>query len=307
VRRFLDHWRPTVGVLTEQEIWPNLIIEAHARAVRLALVNARMSARSLLRWQGKPEIARALFGKLDAVLAQNDQLARAIAALGAVNVSAVGNLKVDAPLLPVDAAATALLAQCLGDRPRFLAASTHPGEEAIVAAAHTNVRRTLPRVCTIIAPRHPHRGPEIAAELAALGHSVAVRSRGELPGPTTDIYLADTIGELGTLYSVTRIAFIGGSLVDKGGQNAIEAVRHDARVLVGPWRSSFVDIYDPLMASDIAREVLSWLEAPARRDAVAAMAMATLDRLSGGLDRTTEAIIGLLGGPSPPELLRHRA
>lgn len=317
VRRFLDHWRPTVGVLTEQEIWPNLIIEAHARAIPLALVNARMSSRSLRRWQGKPEIARALFGKLDAVLAQNDQLARAIAGLGATNVIAVGNLKIDAPLLPVDAAATAMLAQSLGDRPRFLAASTHPGEEAIIAAAHTRIQRTLPRVCTIIVPRHPHRGPEIAAELAALGHSVAVRSRGELPGPAADIYLADTIGELGTLYSVTRIAFIGGSLVDKGGQNAIEAVRHDASVLVGPWRSSFVDIYDPLIASggaievhsadDIARQVLRWLDAPASRDVVAATAMATLNRLSGGLDRTIEAVIGLLSGASPPEVLRHRA
>jgi 3-deoxy-D-manno-octulosonic-acid transferase len=317
VRRFLDHWRPTVAVLTEQEIWPNLIIEAHARGIRLALINARMSARSLLRWQGKPEVARALFGKLDAVLAQNDQLGRALAALGAVNVSAVGNIKIDAPLLPVDAAATATLAQALGDRPRFLAASTHPGEEMIIAAAHTIVRRTLPDVCTIIVPRHPHRGPEIAAELAALGHTVAMRSRGEVPGPAVDIYLADTIGELGTLYSVTRIAFVGGSLIDKGGQNAIEAVRHDASVLVGPWRSSFIDIYDPLLAAggaievrsaeDIARQVLEWHEAPASRDAAAVTAKAVLDRLSGGLDRTTEAIISLLGDPSPPEPMRRRA
>jgi 3-deoxy-D-manno-octulosonic-acid transferase len=317
VRRFLDHWRPTVAVLTEQEIWPNLIIEAHARGIRLALINARMSARSLLRWQGKPEVARALFGKLDAVLAQNDQLGRALAALGAVNVSAVGNIKIDAPLLPVDAAATATLAQALGDRPRFLAASTHPGEEMIIAAAHTIVRRTLPDVCTIIVPRHPHRGPEIAAELAALGHTVAMRSRGEVPGPAVDIYLADTIGELGTLYSVTRIAFVGGSLIDKGGQNAIEAVRHDASVLVGPWRSSFIDIYDPLLAAggaievrsaeDIARQVLAWHEAPASRDAAAVTAKAVLDRLSGGLDRTTEAIISLLGDPSPPEPMRRRA
>jgi 3-deoxy-D-manno-octulosonic-acid transferase len=317
VRRFLDHWRPTVAVLTEQEIWPNLIIEAHARGIRLALINARMSARSLLRWQGKPEVARALFGKLDAVLAQNDQLGRALTALGAVNVSAVGNIKIDAPLLPVDAAATATLAQALGDRPRFLAASTHPGEEMIIAAAHTIVQRTLPDVCTIIVPRHPHRGPEIATELAALGHTVAMRSRGEFPGPGVGIYLADTIGELGTLYSVTRIAFVGGSLIDKGGQNAIEAVRHDASVLVGPWRSSFVDIYDPLLAAggaievrsaeDIARQVLAWLEAPASRDAAAVTAKAVLDRLSGGLDRTTEAIISLLGGSSAPEPIRRRA
>ncbi len=317
VRRFLDHWRPTVAVLTEQEIWPNLIIEAHARRIRIALINARMSARSLLRWQGKPEVARALFGKLDAVLAQNDQLGRALSALGAINVTAVGNIKIDAPLLPVDTAATASLAQALADRPRFLAASTHPGEETIIAAAHRIVQKTLPDVCTIIVPRHPHRGPEIAAELTALGHMVAMRSRGEMPGPAIDIYLADTIGELGTLYSVTSIAFLGGSLVDRGGQNAIEAVRHDASVLVGPWRSSFVDIYDPLLAADgaievrsaedIARQVLAWHEAPTSRDAAALTAKAVLDRLSGGLDRTTEAIIGMLGAPSAPEPIRRRA
>jgi 3-deoxy-D-manno-octulosonic-acid transferase len=317
MRRFLDHWRPTLAVLTEQEIWPNLIIEAYARCIPLALINARMSARSLLRWQGKPEVARTLFGKLDAVLAQNDQLARALVALGARNVSAVGNIKIDAPLLPADAAATASLAHILGDRPRFLAASTHPGEETIIAAAHDIVRRTLPDLCTIIAPRHPHRGPELEAELTAQGHTVAVRSRGELPGPAVDIYLADTIGELGTLYSVSGVAFIGGSLIDRGGQNAIEAVRHDASVLVGPWRSSFVDVYDPLLAAggaievrsaeDIARHVLGWLEAPASRDTATATAKGVLDRLSGGLDRTTEAVIGLLGGAPAPEPLRRRA
>ena len=317
IRRFLDHWRPSLAVLTEQEIWPNLIIEAHGRGIRLALINARMSERSLLRWQSKPGVARALFGKLEAVLAQNDKLARALAALGAVKVKAVGNIKIDAPLLPVDAAATASLAHILADRPRFLAASTHPGEEKIVAAAHAIVRRTLPDLCTIIAPRHPHRGAELAAELVAQGHTVALRSRGELPGPAVDIYLADTIGELGTLYSVSRVAFIGGSLVDRGGQNAIEAVRHDSSVLVGPWRSSFVDIYDPLLAAggalevrsaeDIARHVLGWLQAPESRDTSAATAKAVLDRLSGGLDRTTEAVIDLLGDPPAPEPVRRRA
>jgi 3-deoxy-D-manno-octulosonic-acid transferase len=175
VRRFLDHWRPTLAVLTEQEIWPNLILEAHARGIRLALINARMSGRSLARWQGKPNVARALFGRLDAVLAQNDQLARALTSLGAINAAAVGNLKLDAPLLPVDAAAAAALDAALVGRPRFVAASTHAGEEAIVADAHRLVQSALPDLCTIIAPRHPHRGPQIGAELAAAGHTVAVR------------------------------------------------------------------------------------------------------------------------------------
>ncbi len=307
VRRFLDHWRPTVAVLTEQEIWPNLILEAHARGIRLALINARMSGRSLARWQGKPSIAKALFGRLDAVLAQNDQLARALASLGASNAAAVGNLKLDAPLLPVDQAAATALNGALAGRPRFLAASTHPGEDTIVADAHRLMRASLPDLCTIIAPRHPHRGTQIAAELAAAGHKVAVRSRGELPQPDVDMYIADTIGELGTLYSVAPIAFIGGSLVDRGGQNPIEAARLGASVLVGPWRSSFLDIYEPLLAAggavevrsskDMARQGLAWIRDPASRNAVAAIAAATLNRLSGGLERTSQAIMAMLAEP----------
>ena len=304
VRRFLDHWRPTVAVLTEQEIWPNLILEAHARGIRLALINARMSGRSLARWQGKPNVAKALFGRLDAVLAQNEQLAGALASLGAMNAAAVGNLKLDAPLFPIDASAAKALSEGLAGRPRFLAASTHPGEEAVIADAHRIMRSTLPDLCTIIAPRHPHRGPQIAADLSAAGHVVSVRSRGELPRSDVGIYIADTIGELGTLYSVARIAFIGGSLVERGGQNPIEAARLGASVLVGPSRSSFLDIYEPLLAAggavevgnseDVARQVLAWIKDPASRDAVAATATSTLDRLSGGLERTTQAIIAML-------------
>jgi 3-deoxy-D-manno-octulosonic-acid transferase len=307
MRRFLDHWRPTVAVLTEQEIWPNLILEAHARGIRLALINARMSGKSLARWQGKPNVARALFGRLDAVLAQNEQLARALASLGAINAAAVGNLKLDAPLLPVDEAAATALNAALACRPRFVAASTHAGEETIVAEAHRLMRPTLPELCTIIAPRHPHRGSQIAANLAAAGHAVAVRSRGELPHAGVDIYIADTIGELGTLYSVAHIAFIGGSLVDRGGQNPIEAARLGASVLVGPYRSSFLDIYEPLLAAggavevrsadDMACHILAWIQNPSSRDAVAAIAAATLERLSGGLERTTQAIIAMLSQP----------
>jgi 3-deoxy-D-manno-octulosonic-acid transferase len=292
-------------VLTEQEIWPNLILEAHARGIRLALINARMSMRSLARWRGKPNVAKALFGRLDAVLAQNDQLAHALSSLGAINTTAVGNLKLDAPLLPIDEAAATALSTALAGRHRFVAASTHAGEDAIVAEAHRLMRSDVPDLCTIIAPRHPHRGPQIAAELAATGHSVAVRSRGELPDASTDIYIADTIGELGTLYSVARIAFIGGSLVDRGGQNPIEAVRLDACVLVGPYRSSFSDIYEPLLgaggaieirsADDMARQATAWLQNPTSRDAVAAIASLTLEHLSGGLERTTQAIIAMLG------------
>lgn len=307
VRRFLDHWRPTVAVLTEQEIWPNLILEAHARGIRLALVNARMSGRSLARWQGKPSVAKALFGRIDAVLAQNEQLARALASLGAINAAAVGNLKLDAPLLPIDHDAATALDTALAGRPRFLAASTHAGEEAIVGDAHRIIRATLPDLCTIVAPRHPHRGVQIATDLSAAGHVVAVRSRGELPRADVDIYVADTIGELGTLYTISGIAFIGGSLVDRGGQNPIEAARLGAGVLVGPSRSSFLDIYDALLAAggavevenaeDIARQVVAWIKDPASRDSVVSRATSTLDLLSGGLERTTQAIIAMLAQP----------
>lgn len=304
VGRFLDHWKPAIAVLTEQEVWPNLIVESHARGIAMVLVNARMSERSFARWQKRPQMARALFARLSAVLAQNDVLAKRFAELGAPRSIAAGNLKVDAPPPRVDAAARAALEAALGGRPRLVAASTHEGEELVVAEAHRRVARHADRFCTILAPRHPERGPALAQAIAAAGLKVARRSNGELPRPDTDIYVADTIGELGTFYAASPLAFIGGSLVARGGQNPIEAVRHGAVVLTGPSQHNFDDAYRALLTAggaaqvtssdEIAEKILQLMAEPGALADMRAKASRALESLAGALGRTLDVLLPLL-------------
>ena len=240
-RSFLDHWRPDLAVFTESEIWPNLILETADAGVPLALVNGRMSFRSFKRWRRASGLLRPLFDRFALVLAQNDTLARRFEELGARSVTAVGNLKIDAPPPPVDARELEALRNALDGRPRLVAASTHEGEEQIVAAACLLARR-LEGVCTIIVPRHPERGTAIAELLESrLCRGAALARRA--PAPRTEIYLADTIGELGLFYALAPVALIGGSLVEQGGQNPIEAIRHGAGILSGPHRQNFRDEY----------------------------------------------------------------
>ena len=255
--RFLDHWRPDLAVFTESEIWPNLILESSARNIPLALVNARMSHRSRRRWRRNKSTAVPLFSRFSIVLAQNERLARGFSALGARNVLSVGNLKIDAPPPPVDLNELERLKAALGGPAGVRRRQHARGRGGDVAEAHRALRASFENLCTIIAPRHPERGTAIAEMLKNHGFTVARRSLGALPGPRTDIYIADTIGELGTLYALAPVAFIGGSLVDRGGQNPIEAVRHGAAVLTGPHWQNFRDAYRALLRHDGAIVVRS--------------------------------------------------
>lgn len=309
--RFLDHWQPDLAVFTESEIWPALILETSARNIPIALVNARLSQRSRRRWQRNRAMAVPLFSRFSIILAQNDRLAQGFSALGARNVHAVGNLKIDAPPPPVDAGELARLTAALGERPVFAAASTHEGEEETIAAAHRALTRHFEGLCTVIAPRHPERGTALAEALKNLGFNVAQRSLGALPGPRTDIYIADTIGELGTLYSLAPVAFIGGSLVERGGQNPIEAVRHGAAVLTGPNWQNFRDAYRTLLrhegvievksSADIAVAVAKLFDNPAELQRMRDGATLALGTLSGALDKTIAALLRYL----PDERLKR--
>jgi 3-deoxy-D-manno-octulosonic-acid transferase len=301
VRSFLEHWRPDLAVFTESEIWPNLILESSARNVPLALINARMTKRSFRRWRRSPGVARPLFSRFSVVLAQNDTLTRRFKTLGATSAFAAGNLKVDTPPQPINMAELERLKPGLQGRTLLMAASTHEGEDAIVAEAHCQLRQTIPDLCTIIAPRHPERGPAISELLEGKGLSVARRSLGALPDRTSDAYVADTIGELGMLYQLAPVAFIGGSLVDRGGQNPIEAVRQGAAVLTGPHWQNFSDTYKALISNQAAIVVRS---APELASAAGQLltdqtelrrmhtrASTALDALSGALPRTVDALL----------------
>jgi 3-deoxy-D-manno-octulosonic-acid transferase len=299
--RFLDHWRPDLAVFTESEIWPNLILEGSSRKIPLVLVNGRMSSRSFGRWKRNTRVAVPLFGRFDVVLAQNEKLARRFATLGARTTLAVGNLKIDAPPPPVDTAELVRLQSALGNRPFLVAASTHTGEEAIIAEAHRRLVRDMRSFLTIIAPRHPERGAALVGELRAQGFSVAQRSCGELPGPEHDFYIADTIGELGMLYALGIVAFIGGSLIDRGGQNPIEAIRHNTAVITGPSWHNFKDEIQSLLrqkgaievrtAEELAAAVHTLLTREVELMRMLQAAQAALGTLSGALDRTVEVLL----------------
>jgi len=312
VQRFLDHWRPDLAVLVESEIWPNLVLETKARGVPLVLVNGRMSYRSFRRWRGRPGLSRPLFSAFNLVLAQNERLAQRFAALGAPQALGIGNLKADAPPPPVDLAGHKKLGAALSGRTAWLAASTHPGEDDMVAVAHLAMKKTLPDLLTIIVPRHPERGPLIAKLLAGAGLTVALRSQGKLPEAGTDIYIADTIGELGLFYNLVPVAFIGGSLVPHGGQNPVEAIKLGAAVLTGPHWRNFADAYDELLraggcqqvgdAATLAEAALSLLGDTQARAAMMARAEGAIARMGGALPRT---IVELERFLPPKATLQH--
>ncbi|MGI9426332.1 MAG: 3-deoxy-D-manno-octulosonic acid transferase, partial [Hyphomicrobiaceae bacterium] len=304
VARFLDHWRPGLAVLTESEIWPNMIVDCHARDIPIAVVNGRMSDRSYWRWRRNKGLSHALFGRLRVVLAQSDQLRRRFLELGTRHALAVGNLKADAPKLPVDHNGLDALTASTEGRSLWLAASTHVGEDEIVLDVHKRLAVERPGLLTIIAPRHPDRGDAIVALARAADMTVSQRSNGELPDSETDIYVADTIGEMGLLYSLAPIAFIGGSLVTKGGQNPIEAVRFGTNIVTGPNRSNFVEAYRALLnhhgaiavqtSDDLVAAVDLLLRDEVEQARLAKGADAALDSLTGALERTAEELLALL-------------
>ncbi len=246
-RAFLDHWRPEIGVLAESELWPNLILNARRRGVRLALVSARLSDGSLRGWRRAPGAAKAVLRAFDLVLARNGAAAEGLTSLGA-RVDGLADLKFGAPVLPGDAAALAAARAELGDRPLILAASTHPGEEEIILAAFTGIPRGR-RPVLVIVPRHPVRGPDIINPARTQGLSVGLRSAGARLGED-DVHVADTLGELGLFYRLASLAVVGGSFGDPavGGHNPLEPARLDCPFITGPNVSAWL-VYAVLTAS----------------------------------------------------------
>jgi 3-deoxy-D-manno-octulosonic-acid transferase len=300
VARFLDHWRPDLALLAESDLWPNLILESAARNIPLILINGRVSERSFRRWQQLPDTIRALLRRFDLCLAQSADDASRYAELGAPRISTTGNIKLDAPAPPVDRGARAALEAAIAGRPVIAATSTHPGEETALVEAYRKLRQSFPTLLMIVAPRHPERGQAIATMAREASLSSALRSGGALPSADTELYIADTFGELGLVYSLAPIVFIGGSLVSHGGQNPIEAAKLGAAILHGPHVWNFAEIYAALDQAQgaeqvqdaglLATSVAAWLKDAARRQAVAVAAHSTVAALCGALERTLSAL-----------------
>jgi 3-deoxy-D-manno-octulosonic-acid transferase len=300
VRRFLDHWQPGLALFVESDLWPNLILSCAERKIPMILINGRLSTRSFSRWRRFPGTIAALLGRFDLCLAQSAADAERYATLGAPRVMMTGNLKLDVPAPPVDQAVLTRLKAVIGKRPVIAAASTHPGEEAAIIAAHKHLQEKLPGLLTVIAPRHPARGESIAAMAEAAGLTAALRSRQAPPLPYVHVYVADTLGELGLIYRLAPIVFMGGSLASHGGQNPIEAVLLGAAVIHGPHVWNFAEIYATLDAAHGAETVDdeaaltarlgAWLADAGARKIVADAATGTVAKLGGGLKRTLAAL-----------------
>ena len=266
----------------------------------MIIINGRLSERSFKRWRRVPGAIAALLNRFDLCLAQSASDADRYSKLGAPRVSATGNLKLDVPALPADEAALRRLRDIIGKRPVLVAASTHAGEEAAVIGAHRRLRAKFPALLTIIVPRHPARGESIAEGAKAAGLAAALRSRRAQPMPDIGVYLADTLGELGLMYRLAPIVFMGGSLASHGGQNPIEAIRLGAAIIHGPHVWNFAEIYAALDAARagqlvgdeeaLAARLGAWLADPAARQAAAEAATATIKKLGGALDRTWAAL-----------------
>ncbi|MGH7035255.1 MAG: 3-deoxy-D-manno-octulosonic acid transferase [Stellaceae bacterium] len=252
VKRFLDHWRPDLALWVESELWPNLVSQADRAGIPLLLLNGRMSARSFRGWQRVPGLIAPLLACFELCLAQDEVQAERFRRLGSAAAATVGDLKTAAAPLPFDEGELDRIAASAVGRPLWLAASTHQGEEEATALVHRALAPARPGLLTIIAPRHPVRADDIVAMLARQGLKVARRARGETLDAATDIYLADTLGELGLFYRLAGIAFIGGSLTPMGGHNPLEAALLDCAILHGPDISNCAAMAQSLAAAGAA-------------------------------------------------------
>jgi 3-deoxy-D-manno-octulosonic-acid transferase len=299
VRRFVGHWRPDVGLFVESELWPNLIFAARDAGTRLALISARITDKSARRWAARPAAARAMLGSFELILAQEAATAQRLAALG----GAVGgrlNLKRLGDPLPYDPDELSDLRALLAGRRVVVAASTHSTEEALIADA---VATLSPRPLTIIVPRHPELSTDISRSLAE--HRLALRSAGDAIEPETDIYLADTLGEMGLFLRLADIAVVGGGFArGVGGHNPLEPARLGVGVISGPHVANFADIYaemaeagGALIAADgpaLASALAATLEDRSRLDALNQAAADFAGRQGGQLAAALDLIRPLL-------------
>jgi 3-deoxy-D-manno-octulosonic-acid transferase len=304
VKAFLDHWQPDIALWMESELWPNLVQETARRNIPSILVNARMSRRSFEHWRRFSGTARKLLGTFSLCLAQTEEQVDFLRCLGATPVKYVGNLKFSATALPAEISILATLKAELGDRPLWLAASTHPGEEEMAADVHDRLSVEWPNILTVIVPRHPVRGDDIAKALRARGLSVSLKSSDG--GSAGDVYVADTLGELGLFYRLANVTFIGGSMAAHGGHNPLEAAQLDSAVVLGPDMGNFatvarelLDVGGALQVNDgtaVADAVAKLLRDPATRERQAKAAARVAADNADAVVRIHEEIAGLMNG-----------
>lgn len=312
VNAFLDHWKPSLAVFVESELWPNLILGARKRGVNLVLASARITEKTVDGWRRFPGAAREVLTAFDRILPQDETSAARLESLGA-HIDGHVNLKLSGGPPPHDAAAFTRLSATIGDRPVVVAASTHDGEEIALVRA---LDKLADRLCLILVPRHPERRGDIAAALTRDGYRFALRSGGREPDRDTDLYIADTLGEMGLFLRLADVVVMGGSFsaaLEKppvGGHNPLEPARLGKPAVTGPDMSNWAAVTDALVkAGGLAVIDAPWdlpaVLAPLLADAAAAKAMGERGRRAAaeagsGLDRLWDNLAPLLPPAASP-------
>lgn len=254
-KRLLKHFRPDAVLWFESELWPAMLSEVRKKHIPLILVNGRISDKSFAIWKKFKPLAKELLSCFNLCLGQSEQDARRLAVLGAPKSACVGNLKFAGMPLPVDVAHKKELEGQIGTRPVFLISSTHHNEEEQLAEYLPRLQKKAAGVLALIVPRHPQRGAEVAEMLTRKGFKTALRSLKQPITPETEVYVADTIGEMGLWYALAPVCFIGGSLIAHGGQNFIEPARDKNAVILGPYMYNFTEMLAHAKAADAVHQV----------------------------------------------------
>ncbi len=286
-KAFVKHWKPDLVLWFESDFWPNMLSAVRENNIPLVLLNGRISDKSFARWQKLPVMIKAIQNLFTLSFGQTQEDARRLKVLGANDVVSVGNLKFAATYPPFDLTELKAMKKIIGERPCWCMASTHANEEKIGMQTHLEIAREYKNLLTIIAPRHPNRGDEIEKMLIKNGLTVARRSQGESITSQTNVYLADTIGEMGLIYQLSPYVFVGGSLIPFGGQNMLEPMRLHRAVIIGPYAFNFREIVAKAKKANalvevadgagLTQQLLSFLMKPAGAEkmAVRAEKMAT--------------------------------
>ena len=308
VNRFLSRVQPSILIIMETEVWPNIVHACDDRSIPVILANARLSEKSATGYARFALLAQPPFHKLDWIAAQAQADAQRFVSLGArpERVTVTGSIKYDVSIDEEARAAAAGLRELIGsERPVWIAASTHEGEEGSVLDAHRRLLVQYPDALLVLVPRHPERFDAVARLVADQGLVTARRARGDDPAGA-QVYLADTMGELMMLFGCAYAAFMGGSLIERGGHNPLEAAAWSLPVLSGPQVFNFASVYQQLSTEggvsfvegvdDLARELGGFFDHPQVRRDTGARARAVLDANQGALDQLYEGVCWRLGG-----------
>lgn len=252
IKHFLNHWQPDLAIWVESELWPNLIHQTQERGIPTILFNGRMSPKSFSKWKKVKGMISPLLKRLSLCAVQSEEHAFFFKTLGATSVSIMGNAKMMMTPLSIDPQKYTTLKKEIGSRPLLFAASTHAHEEEIIIAAHKTLKRNYPDLLTILAPRHIKRAKFLYDLASKEGLAVTLRTTpSSLKG--MDLYIADTLGEMGLFYALSPVVVMGGTFVPTGGHNPIEAAQFGSFILHGPHVFNNPQLYDALAALGLSQ------------------------------------------------------